>query len=506
MKEFLTIHFIQVLTNKIMSRLIENIKRLAGMVKNETKSGGNTAVRIGGLFEEIAAELEEKYDKTESNQQATEHNTDAGAHKNIQERIDTVLNDLKRDKLDKTGDGSDVCVVFDEAVERGNVSSGDTLSGLWGKVRKWFAGLQAVAFSGRTADLIDDTDHRLTTDTEKARWNDTYTRKETDDKDAEALRIAKEYAGSQVSNLGNDVYRKEETYNRGEINTLDAGILALAKEYARQLRNDLVNGAGEAMDTLFELSNALNNDPNFATTIMALIAGKADSWHTHTKDQITNFPTSLPASDVSAWAKQPNKPSYTPSEIGAATANHNHAGVYQPAGNYAPSNHNHDSAYQPKGSYATANHGHNASAITEETNKRFMTDAERSKLAGIETGANKYVHPNNSTTRHVTDAEKEKWNSAASLAFMPGTNGYAKIGTFMIVWGKALNVPGNSNTKVSFASAFTTCYNVHITMETTSVNNSEEIGVNNVTNTGFTICNGEGQKCNIFFVAFGYKV
>ena len=60
-----------------MSRLIDNIKRLAGMVKNETKSGGNTAARIGGLFEEIAAELEEKYDKTESDIQASEHNTDS---------------------------------------------------------------------------------------------------------------------------------------------------------------------------------------------------------------------------------------------------------------------------------------------------------------------------------------------------------------------------------------------------------------------------------------------
>lgn len=160
-----------------MSRLIDNIKRLAGMVKNETKSGGNTAARIGGLFEEIAAELEEKYDKTESDIQASEHNTDAEAHKNIQERIDTVLDNLNRDKLDKTGDGSNVSVIFNEAVDRTNVESGDTLAALLGKVRKWFAGLQTVAFSGKTADLTDDMEHRLTTDTEKARWNNTYTKK-----------------------------------------------------------------------------------------------------------------------------------------------------------------------------------------------------------------------------------------------------------------------------------------------------------------------------------------
>lgn len=38
--------------------------------------------------------------------------------------------------------------------------------------------------------------------------------------------------------------------------------------------------------------------------------------HTHTKSQITDFPTSLPASDVSAWAKAASKPSYSKAEVG----------------------------------------------------------------------------------------------------------------------------------------------------------------------------------------------
>ena len=45
--------------------------------------------------------------------------------------------------------------------------------------------------------------------------------------------------------------------------------------------------------------------------------GAAASSHTHTKSQITDFPTSMPASDVYAWAKASTKPSYTASEIGA---------------------------------------------------------------------------------------------------------------------------------------------------------------------------------------------
>lgn len=38
--------------------------------------------------------------------------------------------------------------------------------------------------------------------------------------------------------------------------------------------------------------------------------------HTHIKSQITDFPSSLPASDVYSWAKASSKPSYTKSEVG----------------------------------------------------------------------------------------------------------------------------------------------------------------------------------------------
>lgn len=41
------------------------------------------------------------------------------------------------------------------------------------------------------------------------------------------------------------------------------------------------------------------------------------SSHTHSKSEIRDFPTSLPASDVYPWAKQPTKPSYSASEVGA---------------------------------------------------------------------------------------------------------------------------------------------------------------------------------------------
>lgn len=50
--------------------------------------------------------------------------------------------------------------------------------------------------------------------------------------------------------------------------------------------------------------------------LKTLVDGKAPASHKHTKSQITDFPTSIPASDVSAWAKAATKPSYTKAEVG----------------------------------------------------------------------------------------------------------------------------------------------------------------------------------------------
>ena len=57
--------------------------------------------------------------------------------------------------------------------------------------------------------------------------------------------------------------------------------------------------------------------------------GIAESEHSHTKSDITDFPSSMPASDVSDWAKATTKPTYTASEVGAeksgAVSTHNSA-------------------------------------------------------------------------------------------------------------------------------------------------------------------------------------
>lgn len=89
---------------------------------------------------------------------------------------------------------------------------------------------------------------------------------------------------------------------------------------------------------------------------------------------------------------------------------------------------------------------HPASIITQDSSNRFVTDAEKAtwngkastsvasttanglmskedkaKLNGIATGATNYVHPNDTNTRHVTDTEKATWNAKASTAVATGS-------------------------------------------------------------------------------------
>lgn len=56
-------------------------------------------------------------------------------------------------KLDKTGDGSNVTAAFTQAASRANISTGEKLSVIFGKIMKWFADLKAVAFTGAYSDL-----------------------------------------------------------------------------------------------------------------------------------------------------------------------------------------------------------------------------------------------------------------------------------------------------------------------------------------------------------------
>lgn len=80
-----------------------------------------------------------------------------------------------------------------------------------------------------------------------------------------------------------------------------AGLTASTASHLVGINKTLVNGCRVFRDIT----------PSEVRTLI----GAAPSSHTHTKSQITDFPSSMPASDVYAWAKAPSKPSYSWSEI-----------------------------------------------------------------------------------------------------------------------------------------------------------------------------------------------
>ena len=188
--------------------------------------------------------------------------------------------------------------------------------------------------------------------------------------------------------IGNIVYDLAAKFDAEDNNIKDT---YSTKEYVTQKISEIVNSAPEALDTLKELAAALNNDSNFATTMITQLGTKVDKVKgkqlstedftaalktsleslprevsdkyvkpsggipktdlssqvqaslnkadsaiqdisskvnnsTYTEDKKTfalktEIPTTLPASDVSAWAKASTKPTYTAAEIGLDQVN-----------------------------------------------------------------------------------------------------------------------------------------------------------------------------------------
>lgn len=69
-----------------------------------------------------------------------------------------------------------------------------------------------------------------------------------------------------------------------------------------------------------------------------------------------------------------------------AAGDHNHAGVYQPAGSYASATHNHAGVYQPVGDYANSNHTHSYNTLTDKPTipEAYNDTALKNRVAAIE--------------------------------------------------------------------------------------------------------------------------
>ena len=169
----------------------------------------------------------------------------------------------------------------------------------------------------------------------------------------------------------------------------------------------------------------------------------APSAHKHVKADITDFPTSLPASDVKAWAKAANKPSYSWGEIT------NKPSTFTPAG------HKHvkaditdfptlgTAAAKNVGDFAAASHSHSWDSVTGKPttfapsshnhDDRYYTESEMdTKLDGKANSSHTHNYAGSSSAGGTA-------NSANGFTFGvqtsdPGANSSLTTNKFLFVY------------------------------------------------------------------------
>lgn len=120
-------------------------------------------------------------------------------------------------------------------------------------------------------------------------------------------------SGNTITLRGSD----GSTFNVTDSNTVYGNATASAAglmSAADKAKLDGVAAGSNHVAVDAELSTTSTN-PVQNKVIKSALDGKSNTGHKHVKADITNFPTSMPASDVYSWAKQSSKPSYTISEV-----------------------------------------------------------------------------------------------------------------------------------------------------------------------------------------------
>lgn len=120
--------------------------------------------------------------------------------------------------------------------------------------------------------------------------------------------------GNTITLKGSDGSSVNVTDSNTIYNNATASAAGLMSAADKSKLDSVATGANKTVvDTSF-VANSTN--PVQSKVVKSALDGKADTGHKHVKADITDFPTSMPASDVSSWAKAATKPSYSKAEVG----------------------------------------------------------------------------------------------------------------------------------------------------------------------------------------------
>lgn len=170
-----------------------------------------------------------------------------------------------------------------------------------------------------------------------------------------------EEIGAEKAGTSDGIFRSAMKYTDGEISRLENTVIP--------------NNVANIEQKITDLNQSVIN----------LKDVKAEKVHTHLVTDITDFPTSLPASDVHDWAKAEVKPTYTHEEVGALSSS-----------THIPST---------------------LEEMTDDQNHRTVSDVEKETWNAKSDFSGSY---NDLTDvpeiKQLTDDLKEKYDNAATLA------------------------------------------------------------------------------------------
>lgn len=112
--------------------------------KSKSYAVGNTGTREGEDTDNA------QYYSNQANLRANDAHNSAVAAEEAKNKAQEIVGG---DFLTKTGDGSNLTATFTETASRTNIATGEKLSVLFGKIKKFFADLKTVAFTGSYTDL-----------------------------------------------------------------------------------------------------------------------------------------------------------------------------------------------------------------------------------------------------------------------------------------------------------------------------------------------------------------
>lgn len=175
---------------------------------------------------------------------------------------------------------------------------------------------------------------------------------------------------SKLSGKADSTHNHDSAYDKkGAADTALASAKTYADNAAATVKNDLLNGAGTAYDTLKELGELIDDNKDAIEALETIASGKADATHTHAISDVTGLQSALDGKAASSHGTHVTYSTTAPVMDGTA-------------------------------SVGTA-------ATVARSDHKHPTDTSRASKADFDTHVA-------DTTKHITSAERTNWGAAYS--------------------------------------------------------------------------------------------